>query len=80
MDSTDIDPLHKRAIDLWLHSKLRDRKQNPASAVYFTLMDDVLPSGAPEPQTIMDLCDLLDRARGKPPLSAQVRIPVHRDH
>jgi hypothetical protein len=64
-----MNPLHQRAIDLWIHFKRKDPAANPSSGIIFAITDAPAPAGLSESSNTVELSAALNQIHGLPPLT-----------
>lgn len=69
----NVNQLHERAIQLWIHFKKLDENKNPAANIFFALTDKLWPGDIPIAQNVIELCNVLNTASGYKPLTLEER-------
>ena len=71
-----IKETYSQAVELWVYEKLRDKNNNPADGIIFSLTDSVRPSEIPEPGNTVQLCEVLAQINGWSPLTEEDKKAV----
>ena len=73
LGARSLDEIHERTILLWIQAKQRNPEENPARGIFFVVTNESSPLGLPEPNDAIELCSILSRTFGEPPLSEDDR-------
>lgn len=71
-----INDTYVRAVELWVHMKLKDENINPADGIIYALTDSIRPRGVPEPCNTVQLCEVLAQMQGLPPLTSEEKRKI----
>ena len=68
-DNHGIDPLYKEAFELWVDHKFVHKHKNPSENIFHKLLKKNFPSNEALPENVVDLWNIMNRARELPELT-----------